>query len=193
MIKSKPSKLHWNYFLAIESDLIKTARFIEFCTDNLYVYSIELVHILLSASSEVDVLLREICRIKKIKADNINDYRMAFQEQLPDFINEPVFISRYGLEFTPWENWNWDDNPNWWRSHNKVKHERNQYFKLANLQNTLNAVGALLITVTYYQQLVFNEQHGKNIDLNKTTEMLKPFPTLFRLRGDYYRHPVYLY
>lgn len=150
MIKSKPSKLHWNYFLAIESDLIKAARFIEFCEDNLYVYSIELAHILLSASSEVDVLLREICRLKKIKADNINDYRLAFQEHLSEFINEPIFISRYGLEFTPWENWNEDDNPDWWRSHNKVKHGRNQYFELANLQNTLNAVGALLITVTYY-------------------------------------------
>lgn len=89
MIKSKPSNLHWNYFLAIESDLVKTSRFIEFCEDNLSVYSIELAHILLSASSEVDVLLREICNLKKIRADNINDYRIAFQELLPDFINEP--------------------------------------------------------------------------------------------------------
>ena len=193
MIKRRPSNIHWNYFLAIESDLIKTARYIEFCEDNLGVYSIELAHILISASSEVDVLLREICRLKKIKANNINDYRIAFQENLPEFINEPIFITRYGLEFTPWENWNGDDCPEWWRSHNKVKHERNQYFEQANLQNTLNAVGALLIAVTYYHQLEFNARLEKKINLNSTTERLKPFPQLFRLRNEYYQHPVYIY
>jgi hypothetical protein len=195
MIKSKPSKLHWNYFLAIETDLIKTARYIEFCEDNLETYSIELAHILISASSEVDVILKEICNLKGEKADNINDYRVAIQKHLPEFINEPIYLSRYGLEFRPWENWNEDTNPDWWRSNNKVKHERNQHFELANLQNALNAVGALLISVTYYYQIIFNEKNKskKEIDLNKTTEWLKPFPSLFKLRNEYYHHPVYLY
>lgn len=195
MIKSKPSKLHWNYFLAIETDLIKTARFIEFCEENLATYSIELAHILLSASSEVDVLLREICNLKGVKANNINDYKLFIQQNIPEFIDEPIYLNRYGLEFMPFENWKNDNNPDWWSSHNKVKHERNQYFELANLQNALNSVGALLICVTYYYQIIFNEKYGakKAIDLNKTTEWLKPFPSLFKLRKEYYHHPVYLY
>lgn len=143
MIKSKPSKLHWNYFLAIET------------------HSIELAHILLSASSEVDVLLREICNLKNIRAENMNDYRSNIQKYFPEFLNEPMYLSRYGLEFRPWENWNDDINPDWWLSHNKVKHERNQHFELANLQNALNAVGALLICVTYYYQIVLNDKFGE--------------------------------
>jgi len=198
MIKSKPSKLHWNYFLAIETDLIKTARFIEFCEDNLQTYSIELAHILISASSEVDVILREICKIldEDKNANNINDYREVIQEYLPDLINEPIFVHRYGLEFVPWENWNGDESPNWWRSYNKVKHQRNEYFNMANLQNVLNSVGALLICMTYYYQIIFAGEYLDkkiDIDLNKTTELLKPFPNLLRLRNEYYHHPVYFY
>lgn len=198
MIKSKPSKLHWNYFLAIETDLIKTARFIEFCEDNLQTYSTELAHILISASSEVDVILREICRIVDVNknANNINDYREVIQEYLPNMINEPIFIHRYGLEFVPWENWNDNESPDWWRCHNKVKHQRNKHFDMANLQNALNAVGALLICMTYYYQIIFNKKYLDQkieIDLNKTTELLKPFPQLLRLQNEYYHHPVYLY
>ena len=198
MIKSKPSKLHWNYFLAIETDLIKTARFIEFCEDNLETYSIELAHILISASSEVDVILREMCNLidEDRNANNINDYREVIQQNLPKLISEPIFIHRYGLEFVPWENWNGDDSPNWWRSHNKVKHQRNEHFNMANLQNALNSVGALLICMTYYYQMIFDIKYRDKkieIDLNKTTELLKPLPILFRLRHEYYRHPVYLY
>ncbi|PTX62129.1 hypothetical protein C8N46_103227 [Kordia periserrulae] len=198
MIKSKPAKLHWNYFLSIETDLIKTSRFIEFCGDNLGTYSIELARILISASSEVDVILREICNLilNDESANNINDYRKVIQQNLPEIIDEPVFIHRYGLEFIPWENWNNDENPDWWRSHNKIKHQRNEHFNMANLQNALNSVGALLICVTYYYRMIFQEKNrGRNIiiDLNKTTELLKPLPQLFKLRNDYYRHPVYLY
>lgn len=33
-IQEEESLLHWNYFLAIESDLEKVARYIEFTQDN---------------------------------------------------------------------------------------------------------------------------------------------------------------
>lgn len=198
MIKFKPSNHHWNYFLAIESDLINVARFIEFNDDNLQTYSIELAHILLSASSETDVILKQICNLidEGKPANNINDYREVIKPNLTEFINEKIYINRYGLEFIPWENWNNNLNPNWWKSHNNVKHQRNEYFNQANLQNTLNAVGALLITVTYYYQIAFdiqNKDKKVNIDLNKTTELLKPKSQLLRLTSKYYRHPVYIY
>jgi len=47
---------HWQYFIAIESDLEKTARNVEMTPGNFRTYSVEYAHILLSASSEVDVM-----------------------------------------------------------------------------------------------------------------------------------------
>jgi len=57
------NKLHCNYFLALEQDLERTSRYIEFCDANLKVFSIELAHLLLAAASEVDVLAKCVCEI----------------------------------------------------------------------------------------------------------------------------------
>lgn len=61
MITFKTTMLHWNYFLAIEKDLENLSRYIEFDESNLKTYSIELTHILFSASSEVDVVMKQLC------------------------------------------------------------------------------------------------------------------------------------
>ena len=60
MITFGTPKHHWNYFLAIEKDLEHLSRYIEFSDANLGTYSIELTHLLLSASSEVDVVMMNI-------------------------------------------------------------------------------------------------------------------------------------
>ena len=70
MITSVKTKHHWNYFLAIEKDLEKLSRYIEFSNDNLDTYSIELTHILLSSSSEVDVIMKQLCLLMNPTAIN---------------------------------------------------------------------------------------------------------------------------
>ena len=77
MIKTGETLLHWNYFLALESDLERVSRYIEFDKANFKTYSIELAHLLLAASSEVDVVAKTLCqRIdSKTKLENIDDYK----------------------------------------------------------------------------------------------------------------------
>jgi hypothetical protein len=58
MIDVSKSFIHWNYFLAIESDLENLSRYIEFIDTNFKTYSIELAHLLLASSSEIDVVLK---------------------------------------------------------------------------------------------------------------------------------------
>ena len=55
-IKQSNNLVHWNYFLAFDSDAEKLSRYIEFTSDNFGTYSIELVRLLLSVASEVDVV-----------------------------------------------------------------------------------------------------------------------------------------
>lgn len=43
-------KLHWNFFVALESDLTVMSRYIEFVDENFGVYSIELARLLFFSS-----------------------------------------------------------------------------------------------------------------------------------------------
>lgn len=208
MIKITSSKLHWNYFLALERDLEGTSRYIEFCGPNLKVFSIELAHLLLAAASEVDVLAKCICQIiaPKSPRKDINDYRTNITNEenqririlTTDLVPNPAYatkmsgleirIPRYGLAFTPWENWARGKNPDWWHSYNHVKHERDQYFHEATLQNAINALGALLIMNYYYYRLVLtkNPRLRWQYKGSSVTRELQPQSTFMRLPEGYY-------
>jgi len=73
MLKEGPKLLHWNYFLALESDLDRVSRYVEFTTYNYTTYSLEMAHLLLAAGSEIDVVLKSLCKKVNptIEASNI--------------------------------------------------------------------------------------------------------------------------
>ncbi len=112
MITYTKSNIHWNYYLAFESDLENVARYIEFSDQNKLVYSIELTRLLLSASSEVDVVMKSLCKIldASAKVKNIDDYRKIIMDKNPHFAEEKISISRYGMELSPWEKWSNEKN-----------------------------------------------------------------------------------
>jgi hypothetical protein len=186
MIESKRSLLHWNYFLALEADLEHLSRYVEFADANLKTYSLELAHLLLASSSEVDVVLKSLCRILAPDSGptNIDDYRITVTSSVPEFADQPVFVPRYGLELQPWSNWSASTNPDWWKCYNKVKHNRDEHFRDANLENTLNSVAALLISVFYFYR--FSYFPSEEVDPRKVSHILVPTSTLMRLRDDYY-------
>ncbi len=188
MVAFVTPKHHWNYFLAIEKDLEDISRYIEFSNSNLGTYSIKLAHILLSASSEVDVTMKQLCLLidSHQSITNINDYRRIIKTSLPEFIDEEIRIDRFGLSYKPWDHWNGDENPNWWRSYNNVKHQRNSHFSDANLLNAINAVGALLLTVVYLYKYTFSNESENEITIKNTTRQLRPEASFMRMNADYY-------
>jgi len=192
MITFKTPKHHWNYYLAIEQDLEKVSRYIEFAQPNLPVYSIELAHILLSASSEIDVLLKQVCTFVAPgqKVENIDQYRNIIVQALPNFSNETIQISRYDLSYQPWDNWPKLQNPDWWRGYNRVKHERNNYYHEACLQHTINAVGALLLTAIYYYNLAFSNEAKQAVSFKDTTHQLQPSSAFITIAADYYYEAI---
>jgi len=153
ILTSKPSWSNWNYFLAIESDLANTSRYVEFREDNFSTYSIEFVHLLLAASSEVDVVAKLLCK----KIDKAKEPRSigAYQDIIVSrFQKLPTFqaqVPKHELTLKPWEQWREKrTSPRWWRSYNKVKHQRDAKFKDANLKNVLNAFAGLFCLLNYY-------------------------------------------
>lgn len=188
MIEQDSSNVYWNYFLALENDLSKISRYIEFNEDNFQVYSIELAHLLLASASEVDVIMKQLCSM--IDTDgrfrNINDYKECIKENLPDLIQERAFIPRFSITLNPWINWEGEENPLWWSAYNNVKHERNSFFKQANLKNTLNSIAGLLITNYFFQKVKIEIENGKSCEPRDVTSEIKPDPEFIRLFQDYY-------
>jgi len=180
--------LHWNYYVALERDLEILSRYVEFCEDNFSVYSVELAHLLFAASSEVDVVAKLICeQISPAESrENIGEYKAILLPALPDLTSTEVYVPRYGLSFKPWSNWDGPQNPDWWRSYNKVKHERDAYFHQATLKNSLNALGALLLLTYHYYSRELAAEPGQVLAPKDTTDKLAPEPTLLRLHEDYY-------
>jgi len=152
VITSIKIESHWNYLLAIEGDLERLSRFIEFDRQNFKCFSVEISRILLASGAEIDVVCKQIC--KKLNpnssADKIHTYRdeiWAAYPHIPDF---EVLLPRYGLTLTPWSSWNVPNNPpKWWTAYNKIKHHRDAEYDQANLKNALNAVGGLFVMVLY--------------------------------------------
>ena len=193
-IQVKKSLIHWNYFLALESDLEQVSRYIEFDKKNFKTYSIELAHLLLASSSEVDVIAKGICEflVPNSPAENINQYQGIICRNLPDFAKESVYVPRFSLTLRPWFNWKAINNPLWWRSYNKVKHERSEHFPEANLKNVLNSIGGLLITVFYFYKLKFYSENRPINDNRDVNQILGSGPGFMRLRDDYYHSHMLL-
>jgi hypothetical protein len=162
---NKKKDLSWNYYLTLVKELSTISDFIEFDEANYSTYSTELAKLLMAASSEVDVVLKQLCGSlnKKRKHRTIEDYKKTIKADAVAkiFINESVLIPRHGLELHPWDNWNGTGHPIWWNAYNKVKHERNNHFSKATLKNTLNAMGALLICIVYLRAVERTHLHNE--------------------------------
>jgi hypothetical protein len=170
-IQQGHSLIHWNYFLAIESDIDVVSRFIEPCEDNYQTYSQELARILIASTSEIDVLLKGICEQIEpaAKADNIGKYETVIRNNHPQLFEFKLHIPRWGLVLKPWTDWAANQPPLWWTACNKVKHHRDAEYKRANLKHTLNSIGALFIVNLY-----FHREHAEQA-------MLLPMQKLFRV------------
>lgn len=154
-IEQKPVTSHWNYFLCIEEDISKLSRWIEPSESNFDCYSLEIARLLMTTSSEVDVVAKLVCKKinHKSKAKGILQYQKELVSKFPNVHKAKVAIPRFGLELTPWQNWQIEESPPiWWQATNKVKHERSEHFHQATLKNLLNAVaGLLLLLILYYE------------------------------------------
>lgn len=187
MITNKSHNINWNFFISLEHDLEEISRYIEFSENNFQTYSIELARLLLAASSEVDVVAKQLCKLldPESTANDICNYRKVIISKCPNFPDEIIFIERYGLSSQPWLNWAKDMSPDWWKSYNNVKHQRDSYYPEANLKNAIDALGALLILLFYYYSIP-SVQNNPRIQSDEVMGKLTPQSTLMRLDDIYY-------
>lgn len=189
-IEYRASNIHWNYYLAIENDFEKISRYIEFSEANNSTFSIELARIIMSSTQEIDGIMKKFCNLldPSKNPDKIPGYKEIILDKKPEFITETVEIPRFGMTSMPWVNWTGQENPDWWRANNKIKHDRTDNFEKANLKNAFNSVGALLITTLYYYKAKI-ESEGNDISWPDLTSIIKPKSSLYILNKEYYHDP----
>jgi hypothetical protein len=181
-IKTSIIEPHWNYLLALDSDLTQLSRYIEFNAKNYDCFSLEIVRILLAAASECDVVAKQLCEkiTPSCGADKIHAYRNVIVQQLPQIPTFEIIIPRYGISIQPWEELRQTNGvPFWWTAYNKVKHERHIQFHQATLKSGLYAVSGLFVLLLYFyrdkanrgelvpspQILRANDQYIQGVDL----------------------------
>ena len=182
----------WYFFLAIESDLDATSRYVEPTAENNKTYSIEFARILMSAAAEVEVVAKLLLATKGASLPGkptIEDLRKGFQKHYPKLPNMEVMVPRGPQILRPWAAWEKGSaNPDWWLAYTAVKHSRHSTFHQATLANALNAVAALFCLQLYLHQALYNagilqpwsrlltlEKHYQNV-VAGTGGMLPDFP-----------------
>lgn len=145
---------HWQFFELLDDELHALSHFVDFNPDNYSTFSVELARLYLSICSEIDVVSKLLCaRIAPAEAPkNINEYRVLITKQFPNFCSLRITMPSHDLEFQPWSAWESGRNPKWWGSYNDVKHERNKYYRDANLGNVLESAAGLLVMLVYLHQ-----------------------------------------
>lgn len=173
---------YWDYYRAIEDDLIVTSRYVEFAEGNYTCYSIEFARLLLATCSELDMAFKVLCKTinPSSKTDRIGGYYSEVIGQFPKLPTLKRYVRRFGLQIEPFAGWTKADPPDWWSGYNKVKHERNAFFHFATLQNTLDAVAALQIVLFHLYYLREKQQPVGEFGISDLPRLIVQIPS----RGD---------
>ena len=170
-------EVHWNYLLAIENDLVRLSRYVEFEKRNFACFSIEIARILLTASAEADVVCKQLCLKldESSSADNIHMYRDQIKVAYPNICDFEVILSRYGITAKPWAKWIEDEGvPDWWTAYNKVKHHRQSEYHRAKLKNAIDSLAGLFVMTLYFYKKKAN------------SGQLFPIPQILRVDDAYF-------
>lgn len=179
--------VHWRYFLSLERDVELLKNYIEISEGNYETYSMELFKILQLACSEVDSVLRVLCKVVDPTTDyhdeatfsgKINLYKATVMAHFPRIYEAEVLIAGLNNPLKPWTEWQNINSPEWWKGYNKAKHYRHSSYKSANLKNMLMAMSALMVAILYLYRHVKNEARSNPSPLPKFFGSKYTSPTL---------------
>lgn len=153
--------VYWRYYLTLEKDVLEIEPYVSFHPNNFNCFSMEFVKIYQAICAEIDGLCKEYCKyintaFNQEKNKNINCYakyilteRSEFDNNRTKITNQNIRLTEY-IELTPWERWNVNNTPGWWKTYNQVKHTRSDNYQHANLNNVLNSLAALYVLEKYF-------------------------------------------
>lgn len=171
---------HWEYYLTLEGDFLSIERYVAFDLGenalyaeneddneirnpgNSLCFSNEFVKQYQAICSEVDVILKTICTEinSHSSAKNMPDYTPVVLQLWPGLTQQKALARQITLQpFIHWEKSPHYKAPDWFPFYNKVKHERIDYYRKANLKNTLNALAGLYLLEIHLLKYIADKEN----------------------------------
>jgi hypothetical protein len=157
-------------FDLIIGDFKKVCEYIDPSDDNYAVYSHRLYELFIRVCTELESNMKAILRANGYKATNkingvqqwnTNDYKKL--ESVLRLSDYQVIINFWnngrGLKYNPFRNWAKGKSGNlvWYQDYNEVKHNRDEKFYLASLENLISSIcGLFVILFSQYGVQVFS-------------------------------------
>ena len=190
MTREEFCKCHWEYYLVLEKDFLKTEPYVSFELGDNYLYnsdsvenpensltfSNEYIKQYQAICSEIDVILKSICKeLGDVSSRDMLRYTNTILTNWNSIKMQKVKMKT--IEFQPFLNWEKEPSytaPDWWQPYNKVKHERLLNYREANLKNVVNALAGLYVLENYLVKYIGDRDHMKDVpnDVSKMFEMV---------------------
>jgi hypothetical protein len=148
-------------FLIIQKDLLALFEFVEPSDINLKTYSYRIHELLIRTCIEIEANFKAILseniytpkdkkgRVRLENKWNIIDYKKVNKtHHLDSYVVKVPIWNGEKAKFRPFSAWKNNENLSWYKAYNQCKHDRNNKFVLANLENLIYAVTGLLVLLT---------------------------------------------
>lgn len=150
-------EIYWSYYLSVEKMLINTVQFVSPSEENKNTYSDEFTKIILLSCSEIDSILKLLCKLNNIilndKEYNMKNYAKMLEKDKsikresygPEYVST---INESFLVVTPFKDMDYKmkyAGLEWWKDYQFLKHNRMENAKRGNLINAIISVSAYYI------------------------------------------------
>ena len=147
-------EIYWHYYLSVEKMMKNTSQYVCPSELNKSTYSDEFMKIILLSCSEIDSILKLLCKENNVVLDdklyNMSVYSKVLlnQKDIKELVYSPECTTssqNEGIVCFPFKN---IDNHKpyagltWWESYQKLKHNRIYYAEVGNLENAVYAITA---------------------------------------------------
>ncbi|MBQ8902518.1 MAG: hypothetical protein IJY87_05640 [Bacilli bacterium] len=170
-------EVYWSYYKSIENMFIDTIQYVSPSKTNEKTYSDEYAKIILLCGSEIDSILKLICKLEKINPEkrdySMNDYSKFISKStiLKEECYSPECMTTTKEKFimeSPFKNIKVGvpySGLDWWKNYQALKHNRMKNAKKGNLQNTVSLLVAHYILIRYLINYL-----GKNYGIDYVKE-----------------------
>lgn len=175
-------EVHWEYYLGLEDDFLRSSRYVNFTKDQLGVHSHFFTQMLICAAAEFETVCKAIAdEIDKPGVGDIADIKTMLVPILPNMSSCWLSILRGAIVLSPFSDWKESGTQlGWWEGYQDVKHARHTRMESGSLRNALYALGGVYLA----NLVLFNTAAKKDIEL-----VPNQFLAIHHLKGC--SHPVF--
>ncbi|WP_459477370.1 hypothetical protein [Clostridium saccharoperbutylacetonicum] len=169
--------LFWPVYKNLEKELLKLSEYIHFSDDQTKVYSMHIADLIVRCSIEIEAISKEMYIQQGGKThqfDNDGKNRdLYFDTDCIDLLEQEWHLSRKEIKVSASEfyfltesnrilnplykaNKRGSSGSKWKKAYQALKHNRKDSIKMGNIENLIDAMGALYILNLYYKDETFN-------------------------------------